>query len=136
MGMTNTHNQTLTPEVLLFFCLFSYPLLQVFASLAQIWEPFLTNEIVIYCQFYRWWFQRALQAPHLGEEWGRIDPPPRIPILLVRYEDLLSNQEVPSPSFSLVSPDGLGVYEDSLRVFVGRKASPRVDPLALLQGPT
>lgn len=107
MGMTNTHNQTLTPEVVksypspLILTLVSCFTHQAFKSLSHIWEPFLLNEIKIFTLFYRWWFHRALQLPPTAIASNETsDVVPRIPILLVRYEDLLEDKEVltfPSP---------------------------------------
>lgn len=87
MGMTNTHNQTLTEEVFqITSILINHS--QAFNSLSHIWNSFLLNEIQVYSEFYRWWFQRSLQSHEPSAEH------PAIPILLVRYEDLLADRDV------------------------------------------
>jgi hypothetical protein len=64
----------------------------------------------------------------------------RIPILLVRYEDLLSNEEVPSPSLppSLPLPFSSltwlvtsGLHENDLRISDGGQASRWADSVTL-----
>lgn len=86
--MTNTHDKSLTPEV--------------FHSLSHIWHPFLLHEIQIYTQFYLWWFRRSIQyqsentiqIKNDSEQNAVEENSVKIPILLVRYEDILLKQEV------------------------------------------
>jgi hypothetical protein len=62
MGMTNTHDKSLTKES--------------FSTLNDIWKDFVPNEADVWTRFYEYWLARAS----------------RIPILIIRYEDVLSNE--------------------------------------------
>mmetsp|Transcript_3025 Transcript_3025/g.4616 ORF Transcript_3025/g.4616 Transcript_3025/m.4616 type:complete len:212 (+) Transcript_3025:510-1145(+) len=63
MGMTNTHNRNLTDKA--------------FDSLTTIWESFVRNEAQVWVDYYQYWLNQASQ----------------LPLLFIRYEDLLMNAE-------------------------------------------
>lgn len=60
MGMTNTHNKSLTP--------------QAKESLECVWESFVVNEIQVWVDFHKYWLLQATNGA---------------PVLLVRFEDLV-----------------------------------------------
>lgn len=85
MGMTNTHDKAVTREVNI-QALASNPdllvvncqILQVFLSLKDIWTPFVANEAKTWTAFHEYWLKIQSQ----------------IPVLFVRYEDLVENPQV------------------------------------------
>jgi len=63
MGFTNTHDKRLTPAS--------------FETLKEIWKDFVPSEGIIWKYFHEYWISKANQ----------------LPILVVRYEDLLRNKD-------------------------------------------
>lgn len=91
MGLTNTHDKTLTTEVqylpVTYIAILSYfvessiiTVSQTFESLRSIWTEFVENEASIWSRFHHYWIGRIEQE--------------RIPALVLRYEDLLEHREV------------------------------------------
>lgn len=66
MGMTNTHNKRLTPDA--------------FKLLQHIWPEFVQNEAEVWRKFHEWWIRAAAENG--------------VPMLTVRYEDLLRDRMV------------------------------------------
>eukprot|EP01033_Poteriospumella_lacustris_P008450 gene8450-6109_t len=64
MGMTNTHDKSLSPEA--------------FASLKDIWNAFVPNEAQVWTKFYLYWLEQSKQ----------------LPIMMVRYEDILQDEKM------------------------------------------
>eukprot|EP01039_Chlorochromonas_danica_P003772 gene3773-4122_t len=63
MGMTNTHDKNLTP--------------QAFDNLNSVWREFIINEAQVWVDFHRFWIEQQRT----------------VPILLLRYEDLLNDEQ-------------------------------------------
>ena len=64
MGMTNTHDKSLSDES--------------FRSLEKVWTPFVSNEMDVWLKFHKYWFQQAQQG---------------VPVEIIRYEDILCSRE-------------------------------------------
>lgn len=71
-----------------------YNILQEFKKLAPLWDEFITNEAKIYQEFHDYWMKLAEQ----------------IPILCVRYEDILQDQKVIEDKCSLEVDSNFYLY--------------------------
>jgi hypothetical protein len=81
MAMTNTHDKVLSSEVrlcIVIFLIIDCIFCQSFVTLETLWKEFLRNEAKVWKEFHRYWISLS----------------DRLPMTIVRYEDLLSNEEV------------------------------------------